>query len=135
MDILPSFIIEDDDPVLLGKLTVSMETAVYHSMVDYHRRQNYRQHEVLQEPIQGTDEGYELTLPVNAGEFNFEEERLAKAFSGLNLMRRRILTLVFVEGLTARETADRLNCSVDYVYVQKHRAIKTLKDKLLRGDL
>jgi DNA-directed RNA polymerase specialized sigma24 family protein len=29
--------------------------------------------------------------------------------------------------------AERLNCSVDYVYLQKHRALKKLRDLLMDG--
>jgi DNA-directed RNA polymerase specialized sigma24 family protein len=48
-------------------------------------------------------------------------------------MRRRILELSFIEGLSAMETAHLLGRSVNYIYDQKHAAIKKLRDALLRG--
>ena len=134
MDISPGFVIEDDDLELLGRFTVWMEKAVYHSAVDYNRRQKHKLYEIMKDLTPEAESGYEIPLMDSSEEFDFEEARLSKAFSGLNLLRQRILTLIFCEGLTAQETADRLNCSVDYVYLQKHRALKMLRDKLMRGD-
>lgn len=134
MDIEPRFIIEDDDLNLLWRFTAYMELVVGHAKIDYLRRQKHRRWEVsLEQPNRDLPVGYEDPFPISQGEFDFEEERLAAAFSKLTLMRRQILTLIFAEGLSARETADKLNCSVDYVYLQKHRALKALRDKLMEG--
>ena len=65
--------------------------------------------------------------------FTFEEERLAKAFSQLPLMRQRILTLLFVNELTPAEIAKQMNCSVQHVYNQRSLALKRLR-QLLREE-
>jgi RNA polymerase sigma factor (sigma-70 family) len=133
MNITPRFAVEDDDPGLLGRFTAYMELVVTHARIDCLRRQDYRKSEVSPEHCPTDRFGYEDRLPENKSEFDFEEGKLADAFSRLNLLRKRILTLVFVEGLPAREVAERLNCSVEYVYLQKHRALKKLRDQLMNG--
>lgn len=65
--------------------------------------------------------------------FLFEEERLAKAFRTLPLMRQRILTLLFVEEMTPAEIAKHLNCSVQHVYNQRSLALKKLRQLLEKG--
>lgn len=66
-------------------------------------------------------------------DFEFEEERIAQAFSELPLMRREILRLLFVEQLKPREIADLLHCSESFVRVQKARALNKLRQLLLEG--
>ena len=133
MHIPPRFTIEDDDPDLLGRFTAWMERVVAHAAADYMRRQGYRQREDPFDQIPPEDFSYEEPLPASKDDFDFAEDKLAEAFSNLTLLRRRILTLTFLEDLPAREVADRLGCSVDYVYLQKHRALKTLRDQLMEG--
>ena len=134
MNISPQFVIEDDDLDLLWRFTSYMELLVSHAKIDYLRRHKYMQKEVpMEQPDIDDVAGYEDPLPVSRGEFDFNEERLDSSFSKLNLLRRQILTLIFVEGLSAQQTADKLNCSVDYVYLQKHRALKALRDQLMEG--
>lgn len=65
-----------------------------------------------------------------ANDFDFEEERLARAYSSLPLMRREILRLLFVEDLKADEIARRLNCSIQHVYNQRSLALKRLRQLL-----
>jgi len=70
-----------------------------------------------------------------AEELQFEEELLAEAFSKLPLLRRQVLSYTFVHGLTAREIAEKLNCSEDSVYSLRHKAVKKLRDILTKeGD-
>lgn len=59
--------------------------------------------------------------------FAFEEERLAKAFFELPLMRREVLRLLFVCEMTPEEISKRLHCSPNYVALQKHYALKKLR--------
>ncbi len=67
-------------------------------------------------------------------DFDFEEERLANAFSELSLMRKEVLRLMFVEGLNSREIASVLHCSEAFVRVQKQRALGKLREKLIKKD-
>lgn len=66
--------------------------------------------------------------------FDFEEEKLAQAFSELPLMRREVLRLLFVEELTPGEIAAKLHCSMNYVHKQKSRALQKLRAALTDGD-
>lgn len=66
-------------------------------------------------------------------DFVFEEEKLAKAFYDLPLMRREVLRLLFVEEKTPEEISKQLLCSVNYVHQQKSRALKKLRKVLLQG--
>ena len=63
-------------------------------------------------------------------EFEFEEERLAEAFSKLPLMRKRILTMLFVENIGPDEISKNLYCSPQYVYNQRYKALKALRNEL-----
>lgn len=63
-------------------------------------------------------------------EFEFEEERLAEAFSKLPLMRKQILTMLFAENISPSEISKRLNCSPQYVYNQRYKALKALRNEL-----
>ena len=83
-----------------------------------------------EEPIGDKD----IVIPSQKMTFDFEEERLAKAFYELPLMKRKILEMLFVEEIKPEEIAKKLNCSSQYVYNQKFRAIKTLREQLCKGD-
>ena len=81
-----------------------------------------------EEPIGDKD----IVIPSQKMTFDFEEERLAKAFYELPLMKRKILEMLFVEEIKPEEIAKKLNCSSQYVYNQKFRAIKTLREQLCK---
>ena len=135
MNITPRFTIEDDDLDLLRQFTAYIREVVKYAKLEYSRNMKYRQYE---SPLEQAPEGaliYDDPLPAGKDEFGFTEEKLSQAFSGLKSLRRQILILTFVEGLSAQETADELGCSVDYVYLQKHRTLKELRDQLMEeGD-
>ncbi|MFT3951702.1 MAG: sigma-70 family RNA polymerase sigma factor [Oscillospiraceae bacterium] len=69
----------------------------------------------------------------NQNMFDFEEEHLAKAFSGLPLMRQRILIMLFVEEKKPEEIAGKLHCTVQNVYNQRSLALKKLRQMLTEG--
>ena len=69
----------------------------------------------------------------SAVDFEFEEARLAYAFSKLPLMRKEVLRLLFVEMKDPDEIAEILKCSTNYVHLQKSRALKRLRELLLEG--
>lgn len=76
---------------------------------------------------------YYTNVERSGTDFDFEEEKLAKAFSELPLMRREVLRLLFVEEKTPEEISIQLHCTVNYVHLQKSRAIKKLRASLLAG--
>jgi RNA polymerase sigma factor (sigma-70 family) len=133
MKISPKFTIDDDDLDLLHQFTAYISKVVGYARLEYFRKMNYREHESPLEDDLADDSSYDDPLPVSKDEFTFAEDRLTAAFSKLNLLRRQILKLIFVDELSAQEVAERLNCSVDYVYLQKHRALKALRDQLMEG--
>ena len=115
--------------------TAWMERVVEHAKIDYKRRKAARDRKIkptLQwEPKEESYiQDFRLTPP---DEFDFEEERLADCFASLPLLKRRILKLMFIEQMTPAEIAKELNCSVNYVYLQKHRALQKLKELLTEG--
>lgn len=67
-------------------------------------------------------------------DFDFEEEKLAKAFSELSLMRREVLRLLFVEEKTPCEISMQLCISTNCVYQFKYQALAKLKHELTKGD-
>ena len=71
-----------------------------------------------------------LTEP---GAFQFEEERLEKAFNTLSEQRKEILTMLFVEERTPKEIASQMGCSQQHVYKQRSQALKQLKQMLEKG--
>lgn len=66
-------------------------------------------------------------------EFDFEEERLERAFQKLTGKRQMILIMLFVEEKTPKEIADELGCSVRYIYKQRTAALEKLKSLLMEG--
>lgn len=67
------------------------------------------------------------------GAFQFEEERLEKAFHTLSEQRREILAMLFVEERTPKEIASQMDCSLQHVYKQRSQALKQLKQMLEKG--
>jgi RNA polymerase sigma factor (sigma-70 family) len=122
----------DDD--LRNQFTAFMQKVVYHAKVDYIRQKKARhanaEIESAETPVLSYEQDFRLEPDA---EFDFEEQRLADSFASLPLMRRRILTLLFVQGLTAMEVAEELGCSLDYVYSNKRRALQKLQEQLREG--
>ena len=124
---------------LRARFTAWLETTVFRAKLKY-----LRKHEQIIETISIEDLpecALEWREPVFDGrymeghDFDFEEERLARAFSDLPLMRKEILRLLFVEEKTPAEIASQMNCSVQHVYNQRSIALKKLKSKLTQeGD-
>ena len=122
----------DDD--LRNQFTAYMQKVVYHAKVDYIRRRKaqFPNNEVIS--AEESEPSYEQDFrTISEADFDFEEQRLADSFASLPLMRRQILKLLFVQGLTAMEVAEELGCSLDYVYSSKRRALRKLRDQLQEG--
>jgi len=133
MYIPPRFVIEDDDLDLLWRFTAYMELVVRHARIDYLRRQNkFRQNEVSMDQAD-IDEiaSYDISVPLNNSGFDFENKKLGDEFTKLNDLRKKILTLIFVDRLSTEEIVDTLKCSADDVYMQKYKALKKLRDQLI----
>lgn len=119
---------------LRARFTGWLDTVVYRAKLKY--LQN-KEHEIETVSIDEIAEEYlewnecdNSPNYLSTRDFEFEEERLAAAFSQLPLMRKEVLRLLFVEELEPTEIAARMNCSVQHIYNQRSLAIKKLRQLL-----
>lgn len=124
---------------LRARFTSWLETVVKRAKLDYVRKMS------RQPDIVSLDEIPESILVVEEPEeqwlrefreptpYDFEEERLARAFMELPMKRRQVMELLFFEDLSEEETAKRLNCSLQYVRNQRCIALKKLRSCLMEG--
>ncbi|HCC34827.1 MAG TPA: hypothetical protein DEQ02_04035 [Ruminococcaceae bacterium] len=125
-----------DDSDLRNIFSAWMEKVVRHAKIDYIQALRVQaKKKSVPYPTDMPEAAYEQDFRlVSSDEFDFEEERLAQSFAQLPLLRRQVLTMIFVEELSADEIAVRLNCSRDYVYIAKLRALKRLRFLLEEDD-
>ncbi|HIT84891.1 MAG TPA: sigma-70 family RNA polymerase sigma factor [Candidatus Ornithomonoglobus intestinigallinarum] len=124
---------------LRAEFTVWIERLIRNARTDYMRKLARTIPTVSFEDIpesmllQYNEDDFPVLVCNKQSEFDFEEERLAAAFSKLPLMRQRILTMLFVEEKKPAEIAKQLHCSAQYVYTQRFEAIKKLRKLLDKG--
>jgi len=122
----------DDD--LRNQFTAYMQKVVYHAKVDYIRWKKARRPRAQVDSAEALELSYEQDFrSASDADFDFEEQRLADSFASLPLIRKQILKLLFVQGLTAMEVSEELGCSLDYVYSNKRRALQRLRDQMQEG--
>lgn len=63
----------------------------------------------------------------------FEERKLASAFSELPLMKKEVLKLLYYDELSPKEIAGVYGCSLQHVYNQKSLALKILRKIMLKS--
>ena len=117
---------------LRGRFTRFMEVTVRNARIDYLRKLKRQVPTVPLDSIPESQLGYADFQPPDVG-FDFDDERLSRAFVELPSVRQRILTLLFIHELKPSEIARLLNRSVEYVYKQRSQAIKRLR-RMLGGD-
>ena len=121
---------------LRGQFTVWLEKLIVRAKLDYIRRN--RQYLEVVSIDELTDEALAVCdEPVmeKQKDFEFDDARMEKAFFELTPLRRKILTMLFVEEMTPEEVAAELGCSVDAVYNNRSRALKKLKEAIRKdGD-
>ena len=123
---------------LRARFTCWLETVIRHARIDYLRKQEKGYEMVSIEEIPehsialSEEEAFRLGGSANKTAFDFEEERLAKAFRELPLMRQRVLEMLFIKGEKPDEIAAELHCSVQHVYNQRSLAIRQLR-KVIEG--
>jgi len=119
------------DHAVRNRFTAWMEKVVKNLRIDYIRKKGLKSKKDSHWTTEMPDISYEQDFRlIPKDEFDFAEGKLAEVFAGLPLLRKRILVLTFVEELTAMEIAELLNCSVEYVYDQKRRALQKLRQQL-----
>ncbi len=128
---------DPSDNELIARFSAFMTLVVTSAKTDYLRKQRKWSNEIpMNEPPESKDipachERWQSAVSEN--EFYFSEDRISDELSNLPQMRKRILEMSFIEGWSAMEIAEKLGCTVKYVYDQKHAALKKLRDRLLRG--
>ena len=126
---------ENDE--LRARFTNWLNKLIYRARLNYLKKQKNNPimlslDDIPEENLRSTD----IELLVEASEtnsFEFEEEKLAKVFYELPLMKQKILIMLFVEEKTPNAIAKKLNCSVQHVYNQRSLAIKTMRILLMKG--
>lgn len=124
---------------LKARFTKWLDTTVYRARIDYIRKnaQGYETISIEDVPenilTTADEESRWINAAADKNAFDFEEEKLAKAFAELPLMRQRILTMLFVEDKKSEEIAAELHCSVQHVYNQRSLALKKLRIRLEEG--
>lgn len=124
---------------LRARFTVWLDTTIYRAKLNYIKKQQRQLQTVsLEEIPEGIlsvenkeAEWMDSLLPQD--EFSFEEEKLARAFRELPLMRQKVLTMLFVEERKPEEIAQKLHCTVQHVYNQRSLALKKLRERLKEG--
>ena len=116
---------------LRARFTVFIQHVIIHARISYLRQIQKTAFEISfseikNTPAQDFDTQYKefMTDRLN---FNFEEDILAKAFSSLPLMKKKIIKLAFLYDYSPAEIAQKLHCPIKYVYDQKYLAIKKLQ--------
>lgn len=126
----------ENDP-LRGRFTSWLNTTLIHARSRFLKSQKHAQDFVCLEEIQAEfiedHHDYFSNIERSPDGFDFEKERLSRAFYELPLMRREVLRLLFVEELSPEEISEKLHCALNYVYLQKSRALKKLREVLENG--
>jgi len=122
--------------VLRAKFTSWIDIVAYRAKLKYLKKKENELETVSLESVAEpqlptVDVFYEMQTDRN--EFDFEEEKLAKAFAQLPIKRQQILTMLFVQGRKPEEIARLLNCTPQHVYDQRYQALKKLRLMLTEG--
>ena len=122
--------------VLRAKFTSWIDIVAYRAKLKYLKKKENELETVSLESVAEpqlptVDVFYEMQTDRN--EFDFEEEKLAKAFAQLPIKRQQILTMLFVQERKPEEIARLLNCTPQHVYDQRYQALKKLRLMLTEG--
>lgn len=113
------------------RFTAWITVVVQRAKIDYIRKQNRQPKPVPLESIAEeefcSDDIFNNAL-VSAESFEFDDENVAAAFSALSDMRRKILTLMFVQGKNAEQVAAILGCSTKHIFNEKSIALRQIRE-------
>lgn len=125
---------EKETDRLRGEFTKWLNTTLIRAKADYFSDPEFQQKDLSLDaiPVDLLEDPNDCFSAVerSSTDFEFEEIRLAQAFSELPLMRREVLRLLFVEMKEPAEISALLHCSTNYVHLQKSRALKRLRELL-----
>lgn len=122
---------------LRARFTSWLDTTIYRARLKYLAKEANRipctSLDAVSEECLWSFDDYQFTIS-REHQFDFEEERLAKAFANLPVQRQQILTMLFVEERKPEEIARLLHCSVQHVYDQRYQTIRILRKVLTEED-
>ena len=130
---------ESERDELRARFTCWLEVTLYRAKLNYLKKQDRERNtiyvEMLPEELmveENPEHKWVHRLTEQSG-FDFEEEKLERAFQNLTQQRQRILTMLFVEEKTSEEIAEQLGCSKQNVYKQRSKALAALRNMLEKG--
>ena len=122
---------ENDE--LRYRFTAWMQVVVKRAKIDYIRRLKRLSSEVSIESKNIfcclTYDNFNEYSNHNA-EFEFDNDKLSKAFMRLSPALRKVLEMLFIENLTPEEIAHKMNCSIQHIYNQRSMALRKLREYL-----
>lgn len=124
---------------LRARFTGWLEVTLYRAKLNYLKKRDRERNTIYVEALpeellveENLESKWVHRLTEQNG-FDFEEEKLEKAFQSLTRHRQRILTMLFVEEKTPEEIAKQLGCSQQNVYKQRSKALIALRNMLEKG--
>lgn len=119
---------------LRARFTAWIEILAYRVRLNYLRDRGKGPITVLLEDLPEGQFTQAADVKDSKASFDFEEERLAKAFSNLPPMKKQVLTMLFVLEKRPDEIAKELGCTVQNVYNQRSLALARLRTALKGGE-
>ena len=121
---------QPEPDVLRARFTCWLEVLVYRARRQYLRKEEHRIKTISLDDLPEEQWPIAPAPVLRETEFDFEEERLARAFSELSVERQKLLTLVFLYDLKPEEAAEVLHYSIKKFYNNKYEALKKLRTML-----
>ena len=121
---------QPEPDVLRARFTCWLEVLVYRARRKYLRKEEHRIKTISLDDLPEEQWPIAPAPVLRETEFDFEEERLARAFSELSVERQKLLTLVFPYDLKPEEAAEVLHYSIKKFYNNKYEALKKLRTML-----
>lgn len=123
---------------LRAEFTAWLDTLIRRAKLNYLRKQSQQVEtvsldEIPEESLLPHSDAEMSMTYTSSNDFDFAEERLARAFAELPLMRQQILKMLFIDEMKAGEIAKRLNCSPRYVSNQRLKGLKHLRERMTEG--
>lgn len=138
-DSLDFLVWEESPEVLRCRFTKWLEILIYRVKINYLSDISKQTETLSLDEL--IDKGFQAEDPQNAyrfvdsdNSFSFNDDAIAEAVMKLPKKRRRILELLFIEGLKPIEVSEFLGCSLQHVYNRRSAAIKELRSALIEED-
>ena len=122
--------LQPEPDVLRARFTCWLEVLVYRARNKYLKKEEHRIKTISLDDLPEEQWPIAPAPVLRETEFDFEEERLARAFSELSFERQKLLTLVFLYDLNTEEAAEILHYSIKKFYNNKYEALKKLRKML-----